>query len=102
MITRPPRKPHSSASRPELNGARWQKTRAAVRRRDRNMCVSCGATERLSVHHLTPARRGGSDDMENLVTVCARCYARLEAQARRRERVRDEDDLRPRITSRDW
>jgi 5-methylcytosine-specific restriction endonuclease McrA len=90
------------ASRPSLDKAAWQRTRAAVRRRDGNACTVCGATERLSVHHIVPARQGGSDEQENLVTLCRRCHGRAEAQTRRRKRGGEDDDLRPTITSRDW
>jgi 5-methylcytosine-specific restriction endonuclease McrA len=58
------------ASRPSLDKAAWQRTRAAVRRRDGNACTACGATEGLSVHHIVPARQGGSDELDNLVTLC--------------------------------
>jgi 5-methylcytosine-specific restriction endonuclease McrA len=86
-VSRPrrPRKVQSGASRPELNGAAWKRTRAAVRRRDRDICVGCGATEKLSVHHLLPARLGGDDSMANLVTLCSRCHAGAEAKMRRRD-----------------
>lgn len=93
---------HNGASRPELDTGQWKRIRAAVRRRDGNRCVHCGAEQGLSVHHVVPARLGGTDDMSNLVTVCRAHHARLEAQARRRAGGGDDDDLRPRITSREW
>jgi 5-methylcytosine-specific restriction endonuclease McrA len=67
--TRPQR---SGSSRPELDRSAWQKLRRAARVRDRNRCVRCGATERLSVHHAVP----GSNLLEDLVTLCSRCHAR--------------------------
>ena len=71
-----------------------------MRRRDR-ICVGCGAEQGLSVHHVVPARLGGSDAMDNLVTLCSRCHAGAEAQARRGKRGPGDDELRPRITSRE-
>jgi len=75
------------SSRPELDGAQWKRTRAAVRRRDGNRCVVCGATTRLEVHHVVPARLGGDDSMDNLVTVCVLHHRQADAQLRRREAV---------------
>jgi 5-methylcytosine-specific restriction endonuclease McrA len=112
------------ASRPSLDKAAWQRTRAAVRRRDGNACVVCGATERLSVHHILAARAGGGDTMDNLVTLCRADHNAAETQLRRarprpeptgtlteqewqslseRERVWRSGDLSPRRRhSREW
>ena len=59
----------SGSSRPDLDTGQWKRIRAAVRRRDGNVCVVCGRRDWLSVHHVVPARLGGSDEMDNLVTV---------------------------------
>jgi hypothetical protein len=75
----------NGSSRPELDGAQWKRTRAAVRRRDGNRCVNCGSGDRLSVHHVVPARLGGSDAMANLATMCVRCHRQADAQLRRTE-----------------
>jgi 5-methylcytosine-specific restriction endonuclease McrA len=72
-------------SRPELNRAKWQRTRAAVGRRDGERCRHCGADgqwAQLSVHHLTPANLGGSDEMDNLITLCGPCHRAYEQAAR--------------------
>jgi 5-methylcytosine-specific restriction endonuclease McrA len=69
----------SGASRPELNRYAWQRLRAKVRARDGNCCRNCGATEKLSVHHI---QRGGPDTWENLVTLCSRCHAHAERHAK--------------------
>ncbi|MGH3083633.1 MAG: HNH endonuclease [Gaiellaceae bacterium] len=42
-----------------------------MRARDGNRCRNCGATEKLSVHHVV---RGGPDLPENLITLCSRCH----------------------------
>jgi hypothetical protein len=73
----------SGPSRPELDGAQWKRTRAAVRRRDGNCCVVCGSSTRLEVHHVVPARLGGGDEMDNLVTVCVLHHRQADAQLRR-------------------
>lgn len=36
-------------------------------------CVYCGSTENLSVDHLFPRIKGGSDSVENLVCSCKSC-----------------------------
>lgn len=38
-------------------------------------CVLCGETEGLEVHHIKYRSEGGTDDMNNLVTLCKRCHA---------------------------
>ena len=46
----------------------------------------CGATERLSVHHIVPPRNGGSDDTTNLTTLCVRCHRAADRLARHAEK----------------
>jgi 5-methylcytosine-specific restriction endonuclease McrA len=65
-----PQRPGSS--RPELDRFAWQKLRRAARLRDGNRCVSCGAIERLAVHHAVE----GSQLLDDLVTLCSRCHRR--------------------------
>jgi 5-methylcytosine-specific restriction endonuclease McrA len=72
------------ASRPSLDKAAWQQTRAAVRKRDGNACVVCGTEHGLSVHHIVPARQGGSDELDNLVTLCRFHHGLAETWARGR------------------
>ena len=73
----------NGASRPDLDTGQWKRTRAAVRRRDGNRCVVCGRSDRLSVHHVVPARLGGSDKMSNLVTVCVLHHRQADARLQR-------------------
>lgn len=75
----------SGSSRPELSKSQWQRKRKAVRDRDGDCCRSCGASgnwAKLSVHHLLPASLGGTDEMENLLTLCATCHPVYEKAAR--------------------
>jgi HNH endonuclease len=85
----------NTAGRPDLNKAAWQTLRPAVRQRDGNRCGHCGTTgewARLSVHHLVPARLGGTDTvparlggtdtMDNLITLCHICHPQYERAAR--------------------
>lgn len=43
--------------------------------RDNYTCQCCGKKNcRLEVHHLLPRSRGGSDRLENLITLCSDCH----------------------------
>jgi hypothetical protein len=50
--------------------------RAAVIARDQHRCQSpgCRSTHFLEVHHVVPRRDGGTNQPENLVTLCGRCH----------------------------
>ena len=61
------------------NGSKWCRpsTRLAIYLRDGLACAYCGASvedgARLSLDHLNPHSKGGSNDPSNLVTACERC-----------------------------
>jgi 5-methylcytosine-specific restriction protein A len=59
--------------------------RRDVFERDGFACVDCGSEERLEVDHITPLTAGGSNDFENLQTLCKAC------NSRKRDRVRKSD-----------
>jgi 5-methylcytosine-specific restriction endonuclease McrA len=60
------------------DSARWQSVRAFMRARD-GACVDCGATEKLSVHHIVALADGGAPfDAGNCITLCASCHRRRE------------------------
>jgi hypothetical protein len=51
-----------------------------VRNRDKQQCQICGEVlpvhyGRLEVHHIDYRSKGGSDESENLVTLCDLCHA---------------------------
>jgi hypothetical protein len=48
-------------------------TRTLVLRRDRYRCVFCGKGGRLEADHIIPWSAGGSDDLDNLRTLCHEC-----------------------------
>jgi 5-methylcytosine-specific restriction endonuclease McrA len=57
------------------NSAAWQKARALAKQRDGGRCVSCGATEKLEVHHIVRVADGGDAfALSNLQTLCIRCH----------------------------
>lgn len=68
----------SAESGPRYDG--WKKPvprliAQAVFARDGYHCLRCGETEGLTVDHVAPQSRGGSDDMENLQSLCRSCNA---------------------------
>ena len=52
------------------------KMRREVQARDRYRCrrKGCGHTRYLHVHHVVPRADGGSNEAENLVTLCSACH----------------------------
>lgn len=50
--------------------------RATVWARDSLTCVECGATENLTVDHIMPLVKGGSNELDNLQTLCLPCNVR--------------------------
>lgn len=47
--------------------------RARIYKRDGHQCVYCGSTKELTLDHVLPKSRGGSNDWTNLVTSCIKC-----------------------------
>ena len=43
--------------------------------RDNSRCVKCGSIEDLTVDHIISIYRGGTDDDDNLQTLCNPCNA---------------------------
>ncbi|MDV8000754.1 HNH endonuclease [Rhodococcus sp. IEGM 1408] len=60
-------------------GRPWRRVRAAVLDRDGHQCVQCRSTEHLEADHITPVAKGGTDDLENLRTLCRRCHRKVTA-----------------------
>lgn len=56
-------------------GSKWirPEKRARIYARDGNSCVYCGSARSLSLDHLRPRSRGGTNAATNLVTACLRC-----------------------------
>ncbi len=56
--------------------------RDMVLARDNECCCFCGNSNekegvRLDVHHIRPRRQGGTDTLDNLITLCAHCHSRI-------------------------
>ena len=54
----------------------WANRRQNILRRDNYVCQECGSdnADSLHVHHKTPLSEGGSNNSENLVTLCSECH----------------------------
>ena len=52
------------------------RTRREVLTRDRFKCrrKGCNHTRHLAIHHLKPRANGGTNDKDNLVTLCTKCH----------------------------
>ena len=47
--------------------------REGIKARDGHKCVYCGSKENLTVDHVRPKSKGGTDTADNLVTACRPC-----------------------------
>jgi 5-methylcytosine-specific restriction enzyme A len=61
-----------------------------VLQRDQYQCRGCGATQELTIDHIVPLAKGGTDDLSNLQTLCRSCNSRKQDQfdSRFRQRYR--------------
>lgn len=57
-----------------------QKIRKAIFKRDGNRCVKCeSAVKTIHAHHIVPKEYGGSDNEDNLITLCFACHEEWHA-----------------------
>jgi hypothetical protein len=63
--TRPPR--------PPMRRALSMTRRLRIMFRDGGKCIKCAATDDLSIDHIVPIVKGGSDEDDNLRTLCRSC-----------------------------
>jgi 5-methylcytosine-specific restriction endonuclease McrA len=47
--------------------------RSKIYKRDNHTCVYCGSTKNLTLDHVIPRSRGGTNEWTNLVTSCFNC-----------------------------
>jgi 5-methylcytosine-specific restriction protein A len=67
-----------STSTERTRGHAWMRTRERILRRDNGLCCECRRGGKLKlaceVDHITPLRRGGTDDEANLQSLCVSCH----------------------------
>lgn len=65
-------------------GVTWQRKREAVLRRDQGWCQPCLRRNRLTsaseVDHIVPKAWGGTDDPDNLQSICNPCHKHKTAR----------------------
>lgn len=63
-------------------GAGWQRIRK-VKIAQNPLCEMClkenRATPTEEVHHILPLAKGGTHDMDNLMSLCTKCHSRITA-----------------------
>lgn len=76
----------SERKKPRTASTEWKWRRREAIIRDDYTCQECGVQggpkgdADLEVHHITPVTEGGSDDLENLDTLCQSCHQRSHAE----------------------
>ena len=53
----------------------YRKLHRQVLQRDGWRCQMCGSMQHLQVHHIEFRSHSGSDEEQNLITLCAECHA---------------------------
>lgn len=46
---------------------------------DRQICIKCGSTEKVVLHHILPVVAGGDNIEENLAWLCNTCHGSVHA-----------------------
>lgn len=74
-----------------MQGWEWRQRRKECYERDGWLCRDCGVhctskgKTKIQAHHIVSRRKGGGDDLANLVTLCISCHHRREHAERREE-----------------
>jgi len=56
----------------------WKELSESVKHRDGHKCSDCGASGvELHVHHVIPLSKGGTNDLDNLTTLCRQCHGMI-------------------------
>jgi len=55
----------------------WRDIRPLVLERDEYRCRLCGKKPSAQIHHIIPRRKGGVEELSNLITLCGRCHMLL-------------------------
>lgn len=78
---------------PGRYGDDWDNIRFLVYKRDKFQCQNCGnKNKRLDVHHRIPFLDGGSNDINNLISLCRSCHRKEEARLMRIKKQKTMED----------
>lgn len=60
----------------------WSKIRQLVLNRDGHRCQLCGnhGSGKLHIHHIMKVKNGGTDHLDNLITVCPKCHSAADGK----------------------
>lgn len=68
----------SHAESQRTSTGRWRKLRAVILQRDNHLCQVCLAAGTLTpareADHIIPVAQGGTDDSDNLQSICRACH----------------------------
>jgi 5-methylcytosine-specific restriction endonuclease McrA len=62
-----------------LDADAYHELHRQVLERDGWRCQVCGSMQNLQVHHLKFRSRSGSDEEQNLITLCAECHEQIHS-----------------------
>ena len=71
------KKVRRKSPRLRLDANSYRELHQQVLERDGWRCQACGSMLHLQVHHLKLRSRAGSDEEQNLISLCAECHARM-------------------------
>lgn len=74
------------------SGPEWVRAKERAKLRDQYRCQHCDRRDGkmgadLQVHHIRPVKKGGSNDLNNLATLCNDCHWTLHSHYDGRERL---------------
>ena len=62
--------------------------------RDGYRCRECGKAGILEVHHIQHVRNGGSDELDNLITLCRNHHIRMHSKPKTKRQIEWQKMLR--------
>jgi 5-methylcytosine-specific restriction endonuclease McrA len=69
---------NATPARRRRGSTRWKRLRQQARERDHYTCRRCGrhdpTGQTLHAHHVAPISEGGTDTLDNVVTLCVTCH----------------------------
>jgi hypothetical protein len=73
---------HAKENELDINREEWRELRKACLERDHHKCFRCEKESKsgkgLSTHHMMPRSMGGTNDLNNLITLCDECHDIVE------------------------